>query len=119
MLMALTTGHDGSLTTVHAGSCAEALRRIETLATEWPTHQPLIDQLRTSYQHRAEHEEQLHEAPSTEAEQELVEHRAIRRAVIDAQREALLTMRDRGVIDDDTVRAIERELDLEEVRMEA
>jgi CPA1 family monovalent cation:H+ antiporter len=97
----------------------QALRRIETLATEWPTHQPLIDQLRTSYQHRAEHEEQLHEAPSTEAEQELVEHRAIRRAVIDAQREALLTMRDRGVIDDDTVRAIERELDLEEVRMEA
>src|SRR3954452_2187079 len=32
MLTALTTGHDGSLTTVHAGSCAEALRRIETLA---------------------------------------------------------------------------------------
>jgi pilus assembly protein CpaF len=32
MLTALTTGHDGSLTTVHAGSCAEALRRVETLA---------------------------------------------------------------------------------------
>jgi pilus assembly protein CpaF len=32
MLTALSTGHDGSLTTVHAGSCAEALRRVETLA---------------------------------------------------------------------------------------
>jgi pilus assembly protein CpaF len=32
MLSALTTGHDGSLTTVHAGSPEEALRRIETLA---------------------------------------------------------------------------------------
>jgi pilus assembly protein CpaF len=32
MLTALSTGHDGSLTTVHAGSPAEALRRIETLA---------------------------------------------------------------------------------------
>jgi pilus assembly protein CpaF len=32
MLTALTTGHDGSLTTVHAGSCTEALRRVETLA---------------------------------------------------------------------------------------
>jgi pilus assembly protein CpaF len=32
MLTALSTGHDGSLTTVHAGSAAEALRRIETLA---------------------------------------------------------------------------------------
>src|SRR4051794_41917856 len=32
MLTALSTGHDGSLSTVHAGSPAEALRRIETLA---------------------------------------------------------------------------------------
>jgi pilus assembly protein CpaF len=32
MLGAMTTGHDGSLSTVHAGSPQEALRRIETLA---------------------------------------------------------------------------------------
>ena len=32
MLVALSSGHDGSLTTVHAGSAAEALRRVETLA---------------------------------------------------------------------------------------
>jgi pilus assembly protein CpaF len=32
MLMALNTGHDGSLTTVHANSPEDALRRIETLA---------------------------------------------------------------------------------------
>src|SRR3954465_13905952 len=32
MLMALNTGHDGSLTTVHANSPADALRRVETLA---------------------------------------------------------------------------------------
>ncbi len=32
MLAALATGHDGSLTTVHAGSPAEAIRRVETLA---------------------------------------------------------------------------------------
>jgi pilus assembly protein CpaF len=32
MLSALTTGHEGSLTTVHASSASEALRRIETLA---------------------------------------------------------------------------------------
>src|SRR3954462_12066100 len=32
MLQAMTTGHDGSLSTVHAGSAEEALRRIETLA---------------------------------------------------------------------------------------
>jgi pilus assembly protein CpaF len=32
MLTALSTGHDGSLTSVHAGTPAEALRRVETLA---------------------------------------------------------------------------------------
>jgi pilus assembly protein CpaF len=32
MLQAMTTGHDGSLSTVHAGSAEEALRRLETLA---------------------------------------------------------------------------------------
>ena len=97
----------------------EALQRIDELEKQWPDHKPLIDQLRTSYQHRAEHEEQLHEAPGNEAEQELVEHRQIRREVIDAQRDALLAMRDRGAIDDDALRNIERELDLEEIRMEA
>jgi pilus assembly protein CpaF len=32
MLSAMATGHDGSLSTVHAGSAEEALRRVETLA---------------------------------------------------------------------------------------
>src|SRR4051812_25851148 len=32
MLTALTTGHDGSLSTIHGGDAAEALRRLETLA---------------------------------------------------------------------------------------
>jgi pilus assembly protein CpaF len=32
LLSALSTGHDGSLSTIHAGSPAEALRRVETLA---------------------------------------------------------------------------------------
>jgi len=97
----------------------EALRRIDELEKKWPDHRPLIDQLRSSYQHRAEHEEQMHEAPGNEAEQELVEHRQIRSDVIDAQRDALVAMRDRGTIDDDVLRDIERELDLEEIRMEA
>jgi Na+/H+ antiporter len=95
-----------------------ALRRIEELYAQWPGHRPLLDQLRTAYFHRAEHLDQL-EQPGSAAEQELVEHRQIRRAVIDAQREAVAMMRDRGVIDDDLLRALERELDLEELRMEA
>ncbi len=97
----------------------EALRRIDALGAEWPGHRPLLDQLRAAYRHRAEHAEQFTGAPESSAERELVEHRQIRRSVIDAQREAVLLMRERGAIDDDVLRSIERELDLEELRMEA
>ena len=103
-----------------------AVARIEQLAEEWPTHLPLIDALRAQYGHRASH---LGEYPASAdgspgegasaAEQELVEHRKIRRAVIDAQRAAVLELRDRGVIDDEAWRHVERDLDLEELRMEA
>ncbi len=53
------------------------------------------------------------------AEQELLEHRLIRRAVIDAERSAVLRLRNRGEINDEVWRRIERDLDLEELRMEA
>lgn len=96
-----------------------ALTRIDELYERWPTHRELLDQLRTTYRHRVEHEEQHHQEPGSASEQELVEHRAIRREVIDAEREALLRLRDEGAIDDDVLRAIERDLDLEELRMEA
>ena len=36
-----------------------------------------------------------------------------------AEREALLNLRDRGAISDDIFRKVERDLDLEEIRMEA
>jgi hypothetical protein len=57
--------------------------------------------------------------PSTAAEQELLEHRLIRRAVIDAERATVLRLRDDGTISDEVWRRVERDLDLEELRMEA
>jgi monovalent cation/hydrogen antiporter len=99
-----------------------ALGRIDELADEWPSHRPLIDALRAQYDHRASH---LGESPDGvvaepgAAEQELIEHRAIRRAVIDAQRDAVIGLRDRAEISDEVLRRVERELDLEELRMEA
>ena len=52
----------------------------------------------------------------TRPTQELLEHRAIRSAVILAEREAVIRLRDDGVINDETLRAVERDLDLEAVR---
>jgi CPA1 family monovalent cation:H+ antiporter len=39
--------------------------------------------------------------------------------VIEAERDAVLDLRDNGEISDDVLRRVERDLDLEELRMEA
>jgi monovalent cation/hydrogen antiporter len=120
---ATTEREEGHARTVAAEA---AVARLEDLAREWPGHLPLIDTLRSQYQHRSTHlfdgqtsgdagNGQLDPA----AEQELLEHRLIRRAVIDAERQAVLALRDGGSITDEVWRRVERDLDLEELRMEA
>lgn len=105
---------------VRQAAAEAAVNRIEELAAEWPGHLELIDALRAQYGHRASHVEQHHaEGAADEAEQELLEHRLIRAAVIDAEREALLRMRETGALGDEVFRRVERDLDLEELRMEA
>jgi len=109
-------GHDH----VHArGLTTEAaLARIDELAAQWPGHLELIDQLRDRYAHRARHDEAHHEEGGA-AEQELLEHGLIRREVIDAERRAAFDLHERGVVTDDVLRRLERDLDLEDLRMEA
>ncbi len=81
---------------------------------------PLLDQLRETYRHRSEHVERQRDPASPDGEdRELIEHREIRRTVIDAEREALLRLRADGAIDENVLRELERELDLEERRMDA
>jgi monovalent cation/hydrogen antiporter len=97
-----------------------ATRRIDQLYPVWPGHRPLLDRLRDTYQHRSEHVERQRDASASgEEDRELIEHREIRRTVIDSEREALLRLRAEGAIDDDVLRILERELDLEERRMDA
>jgi CPA1 family monovalent cation:H+ antiporter len=94
-----------------------ASRRIDQLYDVWPGHRELLDHLRGQYAHRSEHVER--DGSSAEADRELIEHREIRRNVIESEREALLRLRADGTIDDDVLRRLERDLDLEEQRMEA
>jgi CPA1 family monovalent cation:H+ antiporter len=97
-----------------------ALRRIDQLYPVWPDHRPLLDRLRDTYQHRSEHVERQRDASgSGEEDREIIEHREIQRTVIDSEREALLRLRAEGAIDDDVLRALERELDLDERRIDS
>ncbi len=123
LIRRLGLGDDGSTEhdEIHAreATIQAALGRLEGLAEEWPGHLELIDQLRARYQHAAEHLEHDHDAEEVPRDQEWVEHDAIRRAVIDAQRVAVIDLRDRGVIGDVALRRVERDLDLEELRGES
>jgi CPA1 family monovalent cation:H+ antiporter len=97
-----------------------AMHRLEELYPVWPGHRPLLDQLRETYRHRSEHVERQITPPSADGEdRELIEHREIRRTIIDAEREALLRLGAEGEISDQILRDLERELDFEERRMDA
>jgi Na+/H+ antiporter len=107
-----------------AAAAQAAVARIEELAEEWPGHLPLIDALRAQYGHRLSHlAEHDPDGPAPIAdpahEQELLEHMLIKRAVIDAERQAVMALFEEGAIHDETLRRLERDLDLEELRMEA
>jgi CPA1 family monovalent cation:H+ antiporter len=85
----------------------------------WPGHQPLLDRLESGLRDRNQHLATEDPDETEERRQERVEHEEIQRGVIGAQREAVIALRDMGEINDQTLRSIERELDLEELRMEA
>jgi Na+/H+ antiporter len=100
-----------------------ALARLDELAEEWPEHIPLVENLRERYRHRLEHlpdeDESGEQILSPERRREVDEHKAISSAVIAAERETIIGLRDRGEITDAALRRIERQLDLEEARLEA
>jgi CPA1 family monovalent cation:H+ antiporter len=84
----------------------------------WPDHQPLFDRLASGLEDRNRHLATPDPAETADRHQERIEHEQIQRAVISAQRTAVIDLRDRGEINDETLRVVERELDLEELRME-
>ena len=94
------------------------LDEIARTRPDWPTHQPLFDRLESGLQDRTRHLATEDPEETEERRQERVEHEEIQRGVIGAQRSAVIELRDRGEINDQTLRLLERELDLEELRME-
>ncbi|MDP9270670.1 MAG: Na+/H+ antiporter [Chloroflexota bacterium] len=95
------------------------LDAIEHMRPNWPTHKPLLDRLESGLRDRERHLATDDPDETAERTQEHAEHEDIQLRVINAQRGAVIELRDAGEINDATLRVIERELDLEELRMEA
>lgn len=94
------------------------LAEIEKQRAIWADHKPLLDRLESGLQDRTQHLATSDPTETAERNQEHEEHRGIQLAVIGAQREAVIELRDSREINDETLRLLERELDLEELRME-
>jgi CPA1 family monovalent cation:H+ antiporter len=99
------SGAETEETTARLAAVDAAMTRLNGLAEEYPGHLELVDQLRAAA-----------EGPRDESELELLEHLEIRNAVLTAEREAVIQLRDAGVIGDEVLRRIERDLDLEALR---
>jgi Na+/H+ antiporter len=111
---------DGDEGTVARAAAYQAgLDEITRSRTNWPDHQPLFDRLEAGLRDRTQHLATEDPAETAERRQERIEHEEIQRGVIAAQRTAVIELRDQREISDLTLRSIERELDLEEIRMEA
>jgi CPA1 family monovalent cation:H+ antiporter len=93
-----------------------ALGKLADLEGRYPTHKELIDNLRSRYEHEASHVGADGEGPRDEEELELLEHKEIRDAVLEAQRDAVIALRDDGIIGDEILYGIQRDLDLEALR---
>jgi len=110
---------DGDEHTLARGAAyAAGLDAIEQAKNRWPGHLELIDRLEASLRDRTQHLATEDADETAERAQEREEHEAIQRAVISAQRAAVIELRDRRQINDRTLRLVERDLDLEELRME-
>ena len=113
---AATDGAEAEETHARLAATEAALQRLDDLREDYPDHQPLIDQISEDLEHEAGHVLLTPGSTPDEAEQEALDHRAIRAAILVAQREAVIHLRDDGVINDETLRRIERDLDLEALR---
>jgi CPA1 family monovalent cation:H+ antiporter len=111
---------DGDEPTIARTAAYQAgLEEIERARMRWTTHGPLLDRLESGLRDRTRHLATEDPDETAERRQERIEHEEIQRGVIGAQRTAIIDLRDRGEINDLVLRAIEKELDLEELRMEA
>ena len=97
-----------------------ALARLEEIATEDWASPTKLEQLRARYQHRSHvlraaidgHDEEDHDH-----EAEATSYRRLRGELLAEEHRTVVDLRDRGVINDEVLHRLQREIDLEEVQL--
>ena len=96
-----------------------ALERLEALLHEDWVREDTAERMRGLYNFRRERFRSRIDAESDgAAESRSVDYQRLRRELLDAERSAVVELRRNGVIDDDVMRRVVRDLDLEDARLD-
>ena len=96
-----------------------ALERLEELIDEDWVHEDVVDRMRGLYGfRRTRFESRLDPASDGSIESRSADYQRLRHELLDAERSALIELRRSGGIDDDVMRRVMRDLDLEEGRLD-
>jgi monovalent cation/hydrogen antiporter len=101
------------------GVAEAALARVEELSDEEWARGDTIDRMRGMYDYRRRRFAAREDGDADRYEERTGAYRRLMHELFDAQREALIEMRNRGDISDEVRRRVERELDLEESRLQS
>lgn len=94
-----------------------ALLRIEMLEAEDGAAKNLLKRLKNDYRHRASSAETALSEGENSCREYFSSERELRLQILQAEREAIVNLRERGAVHDGAMRHIERDLDLEEQRL--
>jgi CPA1 family monovalent cation:H+ antiporter len=105
--------------TAHLAIAEAALKRLEELSGEPWVDPEAAAQLRTHYERQARHfQARLSPQPDGKHRRRAANYYRLRLELLDAARRAALDLRERDVINDEVLRHVERDIDLEELRLE-
>jgi CPA1 family monovalent cation:H+ antiporter len=96
---------------------AAALARIDELAEEEWTREDTVERMRGAYRYR-DRRLSARDGDGESLEDRSYAYQRMVREVLNAQRDAVVSMRNRGEISNDVMHRLERELDLEDERLE-
>ncbi|GHO84237.1 Na+/H+ antiporter [Dictyobacter formicarum] len=95
-----------------------ALARLDELASQDEVSQEVVQHLRTYYEIRVRSlTKRFKQAEGEPGEDLAITHQQLQREILQVERSAVIGLRNRGEINDEVLRRIERELDLEEQRL--
>jgi Na+/H+ antiporter len=95
-----------------------ALARIDELASEDWVREDTAERMRAMYDYRRRRFQARYDGGHEEFEERSSAYQRFRRELLEAERAMVVDMRRKGVINDDVMRRIERDLDLEDARLE-